>query len=174
MRNKVTIFLISSLLSYSLFANAPSAWETLVRSKGAVSSYPIVVQELLKDDLYFTAIPYLKEYLSSNNRRMSKRVDALIDRVVTQVGVRQFEVLPNSILGRTNASTIQYILAKKLFRSGKYQSALNKLNGTIEREHPAKPFALLLEGSIFALMGKEKSAVAAFKNCILESKKQMN
>jgi len=174
MKKISTPFLLVFLLIQSVGADAPSAWEELVRSRGSVSSYPLAVQELLKDDLYFTAIPYLKEYLSSNNKRVSKGVDSLIDRVVTQVGVRQFEVLPNSILARTNADTIQYILAKKLFRSGKYQEALRKLNGTIERDHPAKPFALQLEGSIFALMGKEKSAVAAFQNCIAESKKQMN
>jgi hypothetical protein len=172
---KITVFsLLFFFLPNFTQAGAPGAWDALVRSRGAVPSYPLAVQELLKDDLYFTAIPYLKEYLSSNRKRTSKGVDSLIDRVVTQVGVRQFEVLPNSILGRTNASTIQYILAKKLFRSGQYQKALQKLNGTIERSHPAKPFALQLEGSIFALMGKEKSAVAAFKNCIAESKKQMN
>ncbi len=155
------------------YADAPSAWQVLARSKGSTKSYPSVVQELLKDDLYFTAIPYLKEYLSSN-KKMSKKVDILIDRVVTQVGIRQFEVLSNSILDRTTASTVQYILAKKLFRSGQYKRALNKLNGTITRSHPVKPFALQLEGSIFALLGKTQNAASAFRNCITESKNQMN
>ena len=147
----IGLSLTLGVASVNIYGGAGEAWNNLVRSRGSVSSYPSVVKELLDDNLYFTAIPYLKEYLSRSNGNISKEVDFLIDQVVTQVGVRQFEVLPRAILNRTKAPIMRYILAKKYFRVGDYNSALKALNGTIPRNHPAKPFALLLEGSIFSI-----------------------
>lgn len=161
-------------MSHHLNAGVNNAWTYLVKSRGSVSSYPNVVNELLEDRLYFTAIPYLKEYLSSSGGRIPSNVDALIDAVVTQVGVRQFEVLPHEILERTSAPIIRYILAKKYFRVGNYEKALKALNGTIPKDHPTKPFALFLEGSIFSISNKTDLAVAAYKNCVRETKRQMN
>jgi len=170
---KLKLIIIFFILSSSALASPERAWDILVRSRGSISSYPGVVKELLKDRLYFTAVPYLKEYLTSRNGQISKDVDLLIDNVVTQVGIKQFEVLPQSILRKTNAPIIKYILAKKYFRSGDYSKALNALNGTIPRNHPSKPFALLIEGSIFSILNKSKSAVASYSNCVEESKRQM-
>lgn len=166
--------LLSLVVSAPVFAGVNEAWSNLVRSRASVSSYPAVVKELLDDGLYFTAIPYIKEYLSRNSGAISKDVDNLIDEVVTQVGVRQFEVLPIGILQRTKAPIIRYILAKKYFRVGQYDKALRTLNGSIPRNHPAKPFALLLEGSIFSISNKVDLAKAAFENCVSLSKSQMN
>ncbi len=172
LRKYFALFFI--LCNLPVSAGVDNAWTYLVKSRGSVNSYPSVTNELLQDSLYFTAIPYLKEYLSTNRGRISKDVDALIDAVVTQVGVRQFEVLPQAILNRTSAPIIRYILAKKYFRVGKYNKALKALNGTIPKDHPSKPFALLLEGSIFSITNKTELAVAAYKNCIRETKRQMN
>tara|TARA_Y100000780_G_scaffold232553_1_gene265946 strand:+ start:53991 stop:55472 length:1482 start_codon:yes stop_codon:yes gene_type:complete len=158
----------------SSHASAGKAWDVLVRSKGSVKYYPQVVNELLKDELYFTSIPYLKEYLSVHKGRLPKEVDSLVDRVVTKVGVRQFEVLPTSILKRTSAPVIKYILAKKQFRVGRYKKALQTLNGTIPGNHPVKPFALMLEGTIFSIEGDGKNARASFQNCIETTKSEMN
>lgn len=170
----IGLSLTLGVASVNIYGGAGEAWNNLVRSRGSVSSYPSVVKELLDDNLYFTAIPYLKEYLSRSNGNISKEVDFLIDQVVTQVGVRQFEVLPRAILNRTKAPIMRYILAKKYFRVGDYNSALKALNGTIPRNHPAKPFALLLEGSIFSIKNQTNLAVAAFKNCVAVTKRQMN
>lgn len=162
------------LIFQSTFASVDGAWSALVRNRGSVGSYPEVVRNLLESRLYFTSIAYLKEYLYSSNGSVTKEVDQLIDEVITQVGVRQFEVLPVSTLRKASSPVIKYILAKKLFRIGRYPEALTALNGTIPREHPVKPFALLLEGSIFSVLGKTQSSVAAYKNCVAETKRQMN
>ncbi len=161
-------------LSVGTYASAERAWDRLVKTKGAVEAYPSVVNELLKEDLYFTSIPYLKEYLSVHKGRLPKEVDSLVDAVVTKVGVRQFEVLPTSILERTSAPVIKYILAKKQFRVGKYKDALRTLNGTIPAGHPVQPFAKMLEGSIFSIEGDARNAVAAYRSCVDLTKEEMN
>jgi tetratricopeptide (TPR) repeat protein len=141
-------------------------------ARQGVRSYPAIVSELVREGLHFTAIPYIKEYLSQTKTHVSKEFDQDIDEVVTAVGVRQFEVMPAQILARSGAPTMKYILAKKYFRTGKYEQAKETLNASIPRDHSSKPFALQLEGSIYALLGSHQNAVEAFKECIAQSEKE--
>ncbi len=150
-------------------ANTDVAWKYLVKSKGTVKYYPNVIKNLVKEDLYFASIPYIKELLTRGKSKSSKELDFLIDKVVTNVGVKQFEVLPTRFLKKSKAPVLKYILAKKYFRQGKYQKSLNALNGTIPKNHPAKPFALFLEGSIFSITKKYKSSLSAYDECIRSS-----
>lgn len=167
----VLIFLV--IASGKANASAERAWDFLVTSNGSIKSYPRVVEELVQDKLYFAAVPYIKEYLTRSPNIENKKIDRLIDTVVTYVGVKQFEVLPTQILRKTSAPSMKYILAKKYFRSGKYKDALQALNGTIPRSHTTKPFALFLEGSIHSIERRFKSSVATYKECVSESRKQI-
>ena len=171
-RSLLGSFLI--MTSFTTQASVEKAWGVLVQTKGNVGYYPKVVSELLKEDLYFTSIPYLKEYLSVHKGKLPKEVDGLIDRVVTRVGVRQFEVLPSSILQRASAPVIKYILAKKMFRVGQYRKGLAMLNGTIPNGHPVQPFAKMLEASIFTIQGKGRSSASSFRQCVEITKRAMN
>jgi len=173
MRKSIILILLSFTVRTS-FGDVEDAWRVLSKSRDNIASYSSVAEELIDSGLYFTSIPYLKEFLSKSQGRVSRKVDRLIDKVITKVGVRQFGVLPLATLQKASSPTVKYILAKKLFRRGKYQSALKQLNASIPRSHPVKPFALLLEGSILSIMGKSKSATATYENCIVISKDRMN
>ncbi|MBT7610684.1 MAG: hypothetical protein HN576_13070 [Bacteriovoracaceae bacterium] len=162
-----SILLLTSLtLPYVSYGNMSEAWSSLRKSRGNISNYVNVIEELVDEGLYFTAIPYIKEYLIQNTGRRNKKLDYLIDEVITKVGVKQFEVLPSKYLLSSRSPMLSYVLAKKYFRIGKYNKALSALNGTIPGSHPAKPYALLLEGSAFSILKKKSSAKAAFKECI--------
>jgi tetratricopeptide (TPR) repeat protein len=174
MNLKIILFSLFTLLTFPSWGSADQAWRNLVQSKGDYRSYPSVVRELVKDNLYFVAIPYIKEYLTRGSGSQSKKIDGLIDTVITYVGVRQFEVLPINILKKSKAPIIRYILAKKYFRYGKYSQALRILNQSIPTGHTAKPFALFLEASIHTMMGKHKRAIETYRSCITKSKKRMN
>ncbi|MBY0415525.1 MAG: hypothetical protein K2Q18_15235, partial [Bdellovibrionales bacterium] len=145
---------------------------------GDKSRYPQVVAELIEDKMYFSAIPFVKEYLASMGRVNDTAMDKVLDELITQVGVKQFEVLPVNILEKSNAPTIRYILAKKAFRAGKYDQALKYLERRIEDWHPVKPFALLLEASTYAVSKREEKAGIIFKECVdvtdAQIKKQEN
>jgi hypothetical protein len=157
--------LITLCLSYS-YAQMESAYSVLSRARGSVNSYPQVARLLANDGLYFTSTAYLKEYLVRSDGRKARNIDALLDEVISQIGVKQFDVMPINILKKSHAPTIYYILAKKHFRYRRYNEALNTLNTRIPANHPTKPFALLLEGSAFAVLGKTNSAKASFRRCI--------
>ena len=172
MKNILILFglLITPLAS----ANVDLAWKSLVNRKGAVDVYPLVVDNLIKEGLYFTSLPYIKEYLTVYKGKYNQKMDYLIDEVATHVGVKQFEVMPSKFLARSRSPMIKYILAKKLFRVGKYSRVLDTLNAAIPNNHPAKPYALLLEGSSFSIMKKYKSAISSFKACIDKSESEMS
>lgn len=162
------------LILLSLKANASFSDAARIYSSGDKSKYPKLVSELIEEKMYFSAAPFLKEYLANTGRVNDGEVDKLLDQIITEVGVKQFEVFPDNILEKSNAPTIRYILAKKAFRKAKYAEALKHLEKNIEDWSPVKPYALLLEGSIYAVTKKEESAIKTFKECVEISNEHIN
>lgn len=157
--------LLIFLLTFGMNSNASVQGARKIYQTSDKSRYPQMVAELVQDKMYFSAIPFIKEYLSSTTKVNDSAVDKVLDDLITNVGVKQFEVLPINILEKSNAPTIRYILAKKSFREGKHDQALKYLSREIEDWHPVKPFALLLEASTYAVSKREQKAVAIFNEC---------
>lgn len=166
--------IISFLLLTSGLTEASISGARKIHQSGDKSRYPQMVSELIQDRMYFSSIPFIKEYLSTTSRVNDGAVDKVLDQLITEVGVKQFEVLPANILEKSNAPTIRYILARKSFRQGKYDQALKYLNTKIEDWHPVKPFTLLLEGSIYSVSKREDQAYRAFRECIEISDSQIS
>lgn len=162
------------MLGLSLNTEASIAGARKIYQTGDKGRYPQMVAELVKDKMYFSSIPFIKEYLSSTSRVNDSAVDRVLDELITEVGVKQFEVLPANILEKSNAPTVRYILARKAFRQGKYDQVLKYLGNKIEEWHPVKPFTLLLEGSTLAVSKREDQAIRSFKECIDVSNSQIN
>lgn len=162
------------VLGQTASASLDQAWDKLRSTRGDPKYYPQVISHFIQDDMYFTAMPYVKEYLASFKDIKSKKVDAQFDKIITEVGVRPFEILSSNILDNSRAPTIQYILAKKSFRKKRYKQALKYLNDTIPANHPTKPFALMLEASIFSILERQKSAIASYRRCVETSEARMS
>ncbi|EQC48318.1 hypothetical protein M899_1506 [Bacteriovorax sp. BSW11_IV] len=170
---KLFITLIA-LASFQASADAYKAWDILVKSKGNIKYYPQVVNHLVEGQLYFTSVPYIKEYMYQHEGKLDKKFDLVIDEVITKVGVKQFEILPSKALEQSSSPVVKYILAKKNFRYGKYKETLAYLNGTIPKEHPVKPFALFLEAAVFSINKKYKSSITAYEECIDVSERRIS
>jgi hypothetical protein len=159
--------LILFLLTFGMSVEASIQGARKIYQVGDKSRYPQMAAELVQDRMYFSAIPFIKEYMASSTKVNDAALDKVLDELITQVGVKQFEVLPANILERSNAPTIRYVLAKKAFRLGKYEQVLKYLNDRkIEDWHPVKPFALLLEASTYAVSKREDKAAGVFRECI--------
>lgn len=137
-----------------------------IYQNGDKNRYPQLVSALIEEKMYFSSIPFLKEYLATTNRVNDAAVDKVIDELIREIGVSQFEILPLDILEKSKAPAIRYILARKYFRQEKYDQALKYLDRSIEFWNPIKPFALLLEGSIYAVSKREEKSLSIFKDCI--------
>jgi tetratricopeptide (TPR) repeat protein len=148
--------------------NAQASYQSAksIYQSGDKSRYPQLLAELVDEKMYFSAIPFVKEYLSTTSKANDGMIDGILDRIITEVGVKQFEVLPVNILEKSNAPTIRYILARKSFRQGKYDEALRVLDKKIDDSHPVKPFYLLLKASILSVTSKGESAILNFKECV--------
>lgn len=169
---KTACLLLLVSFAFEAKGNMQSAWDTLVKAKGNTNSYPYIVSQMVGEGLYFASIPYIKEYLATQKKVQDNKIDDLIDTVVTQVGVRQFEVMPIAFLARSNAPTLRYIVAKKSFRAGNYDKAIATLKNGISDVHPVKPFALHIEAASLMLQGKNTQAVEAYRECIRNSNSQ--
>ena len=162
---KKLIFL-SLLALYTINAQASYVNASRIYQHGDYEKYPQLVSELIADKMYFSATPFLKEYLTVTNKTNETALDKLLDELISEVGIRQFEVLPVNVLEKSNAPTIRYILARKFFRQGKYDQALKYLAKPIDGSNPVKPFALLLEGSILSVTSQGDKAIPIFRECI--------
>ena len=161
---KIIIFSLIGL-NFKGYASVEKA-EYYYRKSSSISSYPNVAQELIDVGLYYTAIPFVKEYLIRSNIRRNHKVDSIIDELITQVGVKQFEVLPENVLRKSSAPTIRYILAKKIFREKRYKEALKVISHSSLDDHALTPFANMLRGSIYTIIGKYNTAMPYYKECI--------
>jgi len=160
--------LLTSIALITLVTGAYSGTRNLTRAfnSGVTNTNQLeIVDALLENELYFTAIPILKDYLADHSKVNRAGVDAALSKIVEGAGIKQFQILPETFLDRAKGPVASYILAKKLFRTGEYQRALEELNGTIPERHHIKPFALLVEGSIKSIMGHQDAAINVYERC---------
>ncbi|RLA66192.1 MAG: hypothetical protein DRQ88_07620 [Epsilonproteobacteria bacterium] len=159
--------LIAALIIISpVFASMDRAYNYFEQSRSSLKYYPLLARELVREGLYFAAVPYMKEFLLQSRRIYGKEINKILETIISEVGTRQFEVLPTRILEKSNTPSIRYILAKKYFRAKKYTSALNLLKEKIPRSNSIAPFALMLKGSVESIEKKYSEAIVSFKTCI--------
>ncbi len=160
----ISLFILATGLSATVQASVQDAWK--IYQTGNKNLYPQMVSELIENKMYFSSIPFIKEYLVTTTKVHDPAFDKVVDQLIAEVGIKQFELLPTNILEKSDAATIRYILARKAFRAGKYDQALKYLGKSIEDWNPVKPFALLLEGSIYSVSKREEQATRIFKDCV--------
>ena len=114
MRRVLYTFLLFSI-SCNTFASIESIYREMSLDKGSARRYSLIAKKLIDEDLYFTAVPFIKEFLTRHPGVSNKRIDQVVDEIITNVGVRQFEVLPVRILKSSGAPTIRYIFGQKVF-----------------------------------------------------------
>lgn len=166
-------FFVISLL---MIPTAWSSYEAAERNYGkgtiSLSGYRRTLIELVNDKFYFSALPWMKDYIVKNDRPLDSEMEKVLDEMLYHTGVKPFETLPESILKKSKSGNIRYILAKRLFKKGRDQEALNELN-SIGSESPSYPFVTHLRGAIYSSLGKNQEAEQQFKDCIRYSEKQM-
>ncbi len=159
------IFLLLFTFSISAFADLVNTLDIYERTRGKKRLYDQLVSALINDGYYFAALPFAKEYLSTTrNVRINKEFEYSLEKLIGEVGVRQFETLPDSILRRSDATVIRYIRAKKFFRRGEYDRAL-ALVDNVSSTDPIYPFFKMLEASIHSLKGDFKRAIENYEAC---------
>lgn len=167
----VFLMMIGSISSHASIDQAERVFQ---KNRSNLNVYLEVVENLVDARYYFSAVPFLKEYLVRGEVKKNKQLDRLLDEVVRAVGIMQFEVMPESSLRHTNSPMVKYILAKKLFRKGNYKEALEHIRRTIPDDHPIKPYALHLQGTALSLLRDYSDAKYSYEECMDVSEKAIS
>ncbi|MCO4753566.1 MAG: hypothetical protein KC478_03745 [Bacteriovoracaceae bacterium] len=134
-------------------------------SRGSViTKYKSMVIELVDAGFHFSAIPWMKEYLTRSNKKFDSKLERAFEELVAVVGPRQFETLPLRSLKTQKSNSLYYIIAKKSMRAGKYKSAINYAK-SINPNHPVRPFASNLLGAASANLGRYETSLSYFQEC---------
>jgi len=169
-RNLILVSLLSfSFAASASFSDAQRTWE---KSSGPASWRRMVIQ-LVDAGYPYSAIPFMKEYLTQNREAIDETLDKAFDQLISRTGVRPFETLSDSVLEQSRSSVVRYILAKKKIRKGLASEALNEL-ARVNPNHPVYPFAMHLRAAAHAMLGKYNEAESDFRDCITFTKQRYN
>lgn len=166
------LFLISALLIPSAWASYESAARNYGKGTISLSGYRRTILELVDGGYHYSVVPWMKDYIVKSDRTLDSEMEGALDQMLYATGVKPFESLPESILRKSRSGNIRYILAKRLFKQGKHQEALNELNG-ISADHSAYPFVANLKATIYSHLNDNKEAETQFRDCISASQRRM-
>ena len=165
-------FLLALFISSTALASYESAEKTYGSGSIALSGSRRTIIQLVEGGFYFSAIPWMKDYLVKHNGPIDSDLEIAFDKMLYATGVKSFESLPENVLRRSNSGNIRYILAKRLLKLGRASEALNELN-RVDGDHSAYPFVANMKGTIQAQLGQNKDAETQFKDCIRSSERMI-
>lgn len=166
MFSKFCIVLIISISS--VFASYEEADKIYGHGSISLSGYRRTIIELVKGEFYFSAVPWMKDYLVKSEGPLDATLEEAFDKMLYVTGVKPFETLPESVLRRSRSGNIKYILAKRLLKSGNLRDALSELE-SIGAEHSAYPFVANMKGTVHSSLNNFQAADTSFRECIKAS-----
>jgi hypothetical protein len=158
------------IISSTAFASYNAAEDHYGKGTISLSGYRKTIIEMVRGGYYFSVIPWMKDFLVRNDRPLDDELESAFDKMLYVTGVKPFETLPENVLSRSRSGNIRYILAKRLFKSGKLEDALAQLN-RVDGDHSAYPFVANMKGTIHASLGNNKEAETQFNDCARSSER---
>lgn len=162
-------FLISFIICLFFLSSSFASWrgaESVYNSRkyNSKKNARKIVIELVNEGLYFSAIPWMKEYLTSSSARFDGSIEKAFDKILTYAGTSQFELLPIKFLKRSSSNSIRYLIAKKYLRLNKATRAIGYAS-KINPNHPVYPFAANLLAVAYSMNGNQRASISNFKDC---------
>ena len=123
-----------------------------------------LISQLTQSNYHFAAIPWMKEYLISAQTNLDPSIEAAFENILTQTGSKQFELLPLKYLVRSSSSSLRFVIAKKLYKKGSNEKALEYAK-KVNPNHPIYPFTAHLMANIYSELGQHANAMTSFNDC---------
>lgn len=166
--------LLGLLFTVSLaWASYEEADATYGQGSISLSGYRRTIIQLVNGGHYFSTVPWMKDYIVKIDKPLDKDMEQALDIMLYHTGVKPFESLPENVLSNARSGNIRYILAKRLFKKGNYQAALDELD-SINGDHPAYPFVAHLKATLYSHLARYKDAETQFLDCIRTSESRMS
>ena len=156
--------------SYSeVQASAKGAFELYQKDKSK-SRDKNIAHELIEGSYYFSAIPYINNYLEQNSE-IDAELEADIETLVLKTGTMAVLNLEEKRLESFNIPSISLILGTRLFNKEKYAKAYEILS-RIPESHQFSAEANLIRGTIRNLERKNIEAINLYESCVKKSSAQ--
>lgn len=147
-------------------ASAKGAYELYQKDKSR-SRDKKIAHELIEGSYYFSAIPYINNYLEQNNE-IDAELEADIETLVLKTGTMAVLNLEEKRLENFNIPSISLILGTRLFNKEKYTKAYEILS-RIPETHQFSGEAALIKGTIKNLERKNIEALNLYESCVKKS-----
>lgn len=161
-------YILILILSLNVFAGVDQASKILSKRMNYDLKLKLLVQNLVEDGLYFSAVPWIKEYLVRGRSKYDSGFEKSFSVVLKNVGTSQFETLPVKYLRQSRLNTVKYILGKKLIKESNYREA-NEYLSSINTNHSIFPFAMNALATSYSVSGSYDKAIIAFNQCVNSS-----
>jgi hypothetical protein len=154
------------LCSGSIHASAKEAFE-LFQKDQTKSRDKKIAHELIEGSYYFSAIPFINEYLE-NSTEVDAQLESDIETLVLKTGTMAVLNLDEKRLENFNIPSISLILGTRLFNKDQNAKAYEILS-RIPDGHQFSGEAALIKGTIRNLERKNIEALALYESCVKKS-----
>lgn len=150
-------------------ASAKGAYELYQKDKSKTRDKKIA-HELIEGSYYFSAIPYINNYLETNNE-IDAELEADIETLVLKTGTMAVLNLDEKRLESFNIPSISLILGTRLFNKDQNAKAYEILS-RIPETHQFSAEAALIKGTIRNMERKNIEALNLYESCVKKSTAQ--
>lgn len=165
----LTTFALTLSFSQAANATAKEAHKIYLYDKTS-SKNKKIAHELIDGQFYFSAIPYINNYLEDNNE-IDAQLEADIETLVIKTGTMAVLNLDEKKLEHFSIPSISLILGTRLFNKEKYDKAYDILS-RIPETHKFAIEANLIKGTIKNLQRKHIEALNLYEACALKASQQ--
>lgn len=165
----LALFIALFSLTSELNASAKGAYELYQKDKSK-SRDKKIAHELIEGSYYFSAIPYINNYLE-NNSEIDAELEADIETLVLKTGTMAVLNLDEKRLESFNIPSISLILGTRLFNKDQNAKAYEILS-RIPETHQFAGEAALIKGTIRNLERKNIEALNLYESCVKKSTAQ--
>ncbi len=173
MKHIIKKFLILTLTFATFETNATvkAAQELYLKDK-TPERYKKIARQLINGQFYFSAIPYINQYLEINNE-IDAELEKDIETLVIKTGTMAVLNLDEKKLDSFNIPAIALVHGTRLFNKGQMEKAYGVIS-KIPEAHQFSSEAALIKGTIKNLDRKLIEASTHYQNCIAKALKYEN
>lgn len=170
MKLLATTLLLATLgMSSAAYGSAKAAFEIYKKDHTRMRNKKIA-HELIDGQFYFSAIPYINEYLDENSD-IDSELESDIETLVIKTGTMAVLNLEEKKLEGFSIPSISLILGTRLFNKEQYDKAYTILS-KIPETHKFSIEANLIKGTIKNLQRKNIEASNLYEQCFKKSEQQ--
>ncbi len=163
MKYLVTTFLLATFcMNNTAYATAKAAHEIFLKDHSPAKNKKIA-HELIDGQFYFSAIPFINNYLEENSV-IDAELEADIETLVVKTGTMAVLNLDEKKLESFSIPSISLILGTRLFNKEQYEKAYGVLS-RIPETHKFSIESNLIKGTIKNLQRKQIEASTLYESC---------